>query len=79
MSGSEKGGTETLGKKNQEKEVQMKERQGKKTKRAKEEEDYRRYPLWDNYRAAFSKFRKAMGVRYLAVVGGKIGIWNIPL
>ena len=74
MSGSEKGGTETLGKKNQEKEVQMKERQGKKTKRAKEEEDYRRYPLWDNYRAAFSKFRKAMGVRYLAVVGGKIGI-----
>ena len=56
MSGSEKGGTETLGKKNQEKEVQMKERQGKKTKRAKEEEDYRRYPLWDNYRAAFSKF-----------------------
>lgn len=63
-----------MGKKNQEKEVQMKERQGKKTKRAKEEEDYRRYPLWDNYRAAFSKFRKAMGVRYLAVVGGKIGI-----
>ncbi len=63
-----------MGKKNQEKEVQMKERQGKKTKRAKEEEDYRRYLLWDNYRAAFSKFRKAMGVRYLAVVGGKIGI-----
>ena len=27
-------------------------------KKAEEAADYRRYPLWDNYRSAFSRFRK---------------------
>ena len=41
-------------------------------KKAEEAADYRRYPLWDNYRSAFSRFRKIMGARYLAVMGGHI-------
>lgn len=43
-------------------------------RKAKEEADYRRYPLWDNYRTAFSKYRKNMGARYLAAMGGCVGI-----
>lgn len=57
---------------NQKKQENKEEKKDKKTK--KEKEDYRRYSVWDNYRMAFSKYGKAMGKRYLAAMGGNIGL-----
>lgn len=38
----------------------------------KETVDYKRYPIWDNCRAAFVKFAQKKGGRYLAVMGADV-------
>ena len=52
--------------------TQNKEKGNKAEKKKGKEAEYKSYPLWDNYRAAFSRFRKIMGAGYLAVMGGHI-------
>lgn len=44
----------------------------RKTKKTKEEGNYKRYPLWDNCRVAFAKFVKKKGRRYLAAMGADV-------
>lgn len=43
-------------------------------KKDRKEVNYKQYPIWDNYRTAFTMFVKNMGGRYLAVFGADAGL-----